>query len=135
MLKTHSKRYIEMAFGHEKRKRIADADGHGKRTGDCGDTIEIFIRVKDGRIVQTFFDINGCANTAACANTVSKLSEDKTLEEAWEIDVDDIIAYLETLPPEHYHCAQLAAGAFFLALSDYSANQRGQWKKLYANKG
>lgn len=131
----HSKQYLEMAFGYERRRRIPHPDGYGKRTGDCGDTVEIFLRVKDGRIFQTFFDIDGCINTAACAGTVAVLSENRTMAEAWDISVETIVAYLETLPAEHYHCAELAAGAFFLALSNHMANQRAPWKKLYKNEG
>lgn len=132
---THSKQYLEMAFGHEKRKRLSNPDGYGSRTGDCGDSVAFFLRIEDDRIFQAFFDIKGCLNTAACANTVSFLSEDRTIEEAWEITVEDIIAHLKTLSPEHHHCAELAAGAFFLALSNYAANQRAPWKRLYGNEG
>lgn len=135
MLAHHSKHYLEMAFGYDKRLRLPHPDGHGRRTGECGDTVEFFLRIRNGRIFQAFFDINGCINTAACANTVSLLSEGRTIGEAWEIDVEDIVAYLETLPGDHYHCAELAVGAFFLALSDYAASQRAPWKKLYGSDG
>jgi hypothetical protein len=32
----------------------------------------------------------------------------------------DIICFLETLPEDHHHCAELTAGAFCLALADYN---------------
>ena len=60
-------------------------DGYGKRTGECGDTVEMFLCINNGRIQSVSFDTDGCINTNACANTVSHLSEGKTIEKAWEI--------------------------------------------------
>ena len=53
--------------------------------------------------VSKSFDTDGCINTNACANTVSHLSEGKTIEDAWEITPEDVIEFLETLPEENYH--------------------------------
>jgi len=44
---------------------------------------------------------------------------------------DDVVAYLETLPAENTHCAELAAGAFYLALINWQELQRHPWKKSY----
>jgi nitrogen fixation NifU-like protein len=40
--------------------------------------------------------------------------------------------YLETLPSENYHCAELAVGALYLALRNFQENQRASWKKVYS---
>lgn len=37
----HSRHYFEMAFGRDRREIIEHPDGYGKRTGDCGDTVEM----------------------------------------------------------------------------------------------
>ena len=100
-------------------------------TGECGDMVEMFLGIKDSRIQSVSFDTNGCINTNACANTVSHLSEGKTIEEAWEITPEDVVEFLETLPKENYHCADLAVGAFYLALANYQELQRNPWKKPY----
>ena len=96
----HSLHYLEMAFHTDKRKIIKNPDGYGKRTGSCGDTAEIFLIVRSGRLRSVFFDMNGCMNLNACCNTVAHLAEGKTIEEAWKITPDDIVNYLETLPPQ-----------------------------------
>jgi len=131
LLKGHSKRYIEMALDQNRRIRLAAPDGCGKRTGDCGDTMEFFLQIRDGRIFKATFDMAGCLNTAVCANAVSFLTEGKTIEEAWDIAAEDIIDYLETLLFGHHHCAELAVGTFYLALSNYAAMIRAPWKKMY----
>jgi nitrogen fixation NifU-like protein len=130
----HSLHYLEMAFRNDRRGRIDNPDGYGKRTGDCGDTVEMYLSVTDGYIRSVTYDTNGCQNTNACANTVAELSEGRKVEEAWEISVEDVIAFLETLPPENFHCAELAVGALYLALRNFQEFQRQPWKKLYPQK-
>jgi len=127
----HSLNYLEMAFRHDRRERLQNPDGYGKRTGECGDTVEMFLCIKTGRIQTVSFDTDGCINTNACANTVSHLTEGKAVAEAWNIAPEDVIKFLETLSQENYHCAQLAVGAFYLALANYQELQRNVWKKPY----
>jgi nitrogen fixation NifU-like protein len=128
----HSIRYLEMAFRNERRQIIANPDGYGKRTGDCADTVEIFLTVRDGRIQSVSYETNGCMNTNACANTVAELVEGKDIASAWELTPDDVINYLRTLPPQNFHCAELAVGALYRALINFQDNQHHSWKKPYS---
>jgi nitrogen fixation NifU-like protein len=73
-------------------------------------------------------------NTNACANAAAELIEDRDIETAWELTPEDVIDYLETLPVEHFHCAELSVGALYRALRNYQDNQRAPWKKLYPCK-
>jgi nitrogen fixation NifU-like protein len=130
----HSLRYLEMAFRNDRRQIIANPDGYGKRTGDCADTVEIFLTVRDGRIQSVSYETNGCMNTNACANTVAELVEGKDVASAWELTPDDVINYLETLPPRNTHCAELAAGALYRALINFQDNQRLPWEKTVSKK-
>ena len=130
----HSLRYLEMAFRNDRRAIIAQPDGYGKRTGDCADTVEIYLMVRDGRIQSVSYQTDGCMNTNACANTVAELIEGQSVENAWEFTPEDVIDYLETLPAENFHCAELAVGALYQALRNYQDNQRTPWKKLYPRK-
>jgi nitrogen fixation NifU-like protein len=127
----HSARYLEMALSCEKRERIERPDGCGRRTGDCGDTVEFFIRTAGDRITAAAFDTDGCMDTHACANAVAHLVEGKTLAQAWKITPEVIETYLETLAEDHRHCAELAVGALYLALSNARETTRRPWKKLY----
>ena len=127
----NSLNYLVMAFRHDRRKRFNNPDGYGRRNGACGDTVEMFLSIDNGRIRTVSFDTNGCLSTNACANAVSHLSEGKTIEQAWEITPKDVIEFLETLPKENHHCADLAVGAFYVALDNYKELQRNSWKKPY----
>jgi nitrogen fixation NifU-like protein len=120
-----------MALGQERRERVVKPDGYGKRTGDCGDTVEFFLNTEKGRIRSVSYLTNGCLNTNACANTVAHLIEGGSIEAGWEITPEAVIAYLQTLPAESHHCAELAVGALYKALADLTEKTRQPWKKLY----
>jgi nitrogen fixation NifU-like protein len=130
----HSDRYLEMAFRTDRCEIISQPDGYGKNTGECGDTIEMFLTLDTDRIKWVAFDTDGCINTRACANTVAEMVEKKTLEAAWKVTAEDVIAYLETLPEDSHHCAELAVGALYRALTNARMNRRDSWKKLYQTK-
>jgi len=129
----NSLNYLQMAFGHARRGRLQEPDGYGKRTGECGDTVEMFLDIKSDRIQTVSFDTNGCLNTNACANAVAYLAEGRTCEEGWEITPENVIEFLETLAKENYHCAELTVGALYMALANYRELQRRSWKQLYQN--
>lgn len=128
---THSIKFLESAFRTDRRERLAHADGHGKQTGECGDTVEFFLSIRKDHIERISYDINGCINTNACANAIIDLLTSKSLDEAWGLDPEDVADYLETLPQDHFHCAELAIGALYLALADAREKQKASWKKLY----
>ncbi|MFO7839698.1 MAG: iron-sulfur cluster assembly scaffold protein [Desulfosalsimonadaceae bacterium] len=116
----HSLKYLEMAFRYDNQGRLEAPDGYGQRTGECGDTVEMFIGVSANRIESITYQVQGCINTNACANTVIRMAEDKNVDEVWAITPEMVVEYLETLPKNHWHCAELAVGALYQALADYN---------------
>lgn len=74
----------------------------------------MYFSVRDGRLDLLTSQIAGCLNTFACAKTLSYLAEGKTVANCWKITPEDIIEFLETLPEDHHHCAELAVGTFTL---------------------
>jgi nitrogen fixation NifU-like protein len=121
----HSDNFLRMALGYERMERVHTPDGYGTRTGECGDTVEFFLRVEDDRLKHVAFDIDGCRNTQATANTVAELTEGRSVDQAWQITPEQVAQYLETLPEDHFHCAELAVGAFYLALSSLKKDPVG----------
>jgi len=114
----HSKNFLEMAFSTDRSEYVENPDGFGSKTGECGDTSSMYLTIKDQKIEFVSYKADGCINTNACSAALSRLTEGKNFDEAWEITPEDIVEYLETLPEDETHCAELAVGAFFLALSD-----------------
>jgi nitrogen fixation NifU-like protein len=127
----HSDQFLEMAFRHDRRERVAEPDAFGKKTGDCGDTVAFYLVVRNGKIRHVAFELDGCIHTNACANTVAHLAEGCSIEQAWEISPETVSDFLKTLPPDHYHCAELTVGAFYLALANFRELRRDSWKKSY----
>ncbi len=87
--------------------------------------------ISEETISSISYTTNGCLNTNACANAVADLAHGRSLTDAWRITATDIIDYLETLPKEHDHCAELAVGALRKALADAVELERASWKKHY----
>lgn len=130
-LEGYSERFVQMASSTERYGVLEKPDGYGTRTGDCGDRIDFYLSVRGGQVRMLTFQISGCLNTFACANTVSYLVEGRTIGDCWELTPENVIQYLQSLPPDHHHCAELVVGAFYHALNDYNRKLREPWRKDY----
>lgn len=119
----HSLNYIEMAMRTDRMVRIQYPDGYSKKKGDCGDMVEFFLKGNRDRIKSVSFMVQGCMNTVACSNTVVDFAQGQSSEKAWDITPEQVINFLETLPKDHYHCAELVVGAFYLALADMTSGK------------
>jgi nitrogen fixation NifU-like protein len=110
---------------------IENPDGFGRYTGSCGDTMEIFLKVRDERIEQVKFQTDGCGTTIVCGTMATELVEGKKVSQALRINHDKILQELGGLPEEDQHCALIAATAMQMALKDYLAKKREPWKRAY----
>ena len=52
MRKVYSEEVIELFLHTKNVGEIKDADGYGKFTGPCGDTMEIYLKVKDDKNIR-----------------------------------------------------------------------------------
>jgi nitrogen fixation NifU-like protein len=120
-----------MAIETNRRAKIQHPDGYGKCGRECGDTLELFLMARNGRINSAYFHTDGCVFTVACANTVVRMIEGKPVEQAWHILPQHISDYLETLPKAEIHCAELAVNALQVALLDLRNTERQPWTKFY----
>ena len=92
--------------------------GRALGVGQCGDAIEVTLRVADERITEIRFQPCGCGYTIACASAMSELARNRTLEQALEISPQDVEAELGGLPEDHLHCARLAVNTLGEAIAD-----------------
>jgi nitrogen fixation protein NifU and related proteins len=110
---------------------IPSPDGYAVEQGDCGDSMEVFLSVRD-RVVRTArFDTLGCGYTVACGDMAMELAEGRPLTEALGVGPQTIQDELGGLPASHRHCAELAARALRRALQDALERTRAPWKKGY----
>jgi nitrogen fixation protein NifU and related proteins len=130
----HSLPFLEMAVRTDRRQVVQNADGYAKLSRECGDTMEIFLVIRNGRIHSAAFETDGCLFAVVCANAAVNLVEGKNLQEAQQLAPGDIVSYLETLPPEETHCAEQAVHVLRLAIADARDNERQPWKKFYPRR-
>ena len=126
--------FLEMALRTDTRGVLRNPDGYAKTSRECGDTVEIFLIVRNGLVTSAAFETDGCLFAVVCANAAVNLVRGKTLEEGLALSQEDIINYLETLPPEENHCAEQAIQVLRLAILDARECERQPWKKFYPRR-
>ncbi len=129
--KIYSETVIDYAMNPRNVGEIAGADGHGLVAGSCGDTMEIWLRVKGGNIDEARFWTDGCSTSIASGGMVTDMAKGKTIAQAREISQQDVLKALDGLPPDSEHCAKLAADTLKEAIRDYLKLQREPWKRAY----
>ena len=127
--------YTETVIDHSMNPRnlgdMEDADGFAKVTGSCGDTMEMWLKVKNGTIANATFLTDGCGTTIASGSIVTEMAKEKSLGEARRISQQDVLNALGGLPEESEHCALLAANTLKEAIRDYLQLKQEPWKKAY----
>ena len=130
--------YTEITIDHAMNPRnvgdMEGADGYARVTGPCGDTMEIWLKVKDGTVANATFMTDGCGATIASGSMVTEMAKGKSVSEARKISRHDVLSALGGLPEESEHCARLAANALKEAIRDYLAMKREPWKKAYRSR-
>ncbi len=116
-LPEHTQIFLEMAFRTDRQKALAHPSGVGRNVGTCRDRIEIQVAISGGIIKEVAYQLDGCLNTNACANAVAEMVEGHTVAAAWALKPATVAAFLQSLPADHFHCAELAVGAFYKALA------------------
>jgi nitrogen fixation NifU-like protein len=127
----YSETVIEHWFWPRNFQPMTTPDGYARITGPCGDTMEIFLRVRDGVIMDASFATDGCSTTIASASMVVTLAIDRSVLQARAIRQEEILESLGGLPEESEHCALLAANTLHAAIDDYLATKNAPWKRLF----
>ncbi len=99
--------------------RLDPADAVGSVKGQCGDSMEIFLRVHQGRVVESRFMTDGCGPSICAGSMVAGLAMGKSLEDAADSTGDLVLNALGGLPEDSEHCAGLAASALSAAVDDF----------------
>jgi len=116
--------YSEKVMEHFRNPRnvgeIANPDGIGKVGNPiCGDVMVLYIKVKDGIIVDAKFKTFGCGAAIATSSMVTEIVKGKSVKEALDISNRAVAEALGGLPPIKMHCSVLAEQALKAAIKDY----------------
>lgn len=127
--------YTEIAIDHALNPRnmgnMGDADGFGKVTGSCGDTMEIWLRVEGNTVVAAGFSTDGCSATLASGSMLTELVKGKSVPQALGTSQRYVLDALGGLPEGNRHCALLAVNTLKEAIKDYLIFKREPWKRAY----
>ncbi len=103
---------------------IEDPDGIGDvGNPKCGDSMRIYIRIKDEVIEDIKFKTFGCVAAVATSSMLTDLVKGKSLEEALAITNKRVAEALGGLPAIKMHCSVLAEEALQAAIKDYREKQ------------
>jgi nitrogen fixation NifU-like protein len=131
MKKTYSETVVDHALNPRNMGNLLNADGAGQITGPCGDTMQMWLKVKNGKIINAAFATDGCGTTRACGSIATETVKDKQISQAIGITQELILERLGGLPENDQHCALLAANTLNAAIKNYLALKREPWKKAY----
>ncbi|MCP3901744.1 MAG: iron-sulfur cluster assembly scaffold protein [Desulfobacteraceae bacterium] len=99
--------------------KIENPDAHGRVTGSCGDTMELFFKFEKNLVKEGSYMTNGCASSSISGSFAVELSLGKTPDELADITGEDVLKKIGRLPEEDKHCASLAAQTIQDALTNY----------------
>ncbi|MFQ5498299.1 MAG: iron-sulfur cluster assembly scaffold protein [Candidatus Zixiibacteriota bacterium] len=116
--------YNETVMDHFQNPRntgdIDDADGIGSVGNPaCGDVMKMYIKVRDGRLVDVKCKTFGCAAAIACSSITSEMVMGKQIDEAFDLTRTQVADALGGLPEEKIACSNLAPDAIRAAINDY----------------
>ncbi|MFD2158624.1 iron-sulfur cluster assembly scaffold protein [Rubritalea tangerina] len=100
---------------------MQDADSVGTvGSPDCGDMLRMWLKFteKDGKKVidRASFQSFGCQTAIAVASMATEMLKGKTIDEASQLNAQELSGDLGALPPMKIHCGQLVEGALKNAL-------------------
>ena len=88
--------------------------------GSCGDILFLSLNIQDEKIEDAMFEYIGCAGLQFCASAIIELIRGKSIEFALQIEVDDIIAFLEGISKQKYECAEIARDTLRKAINSHN---------------
>ncbi len=121
--------YKENLLDHYKNPRnhgrIIKADIHMEDSNPlCGDEIEIFLRVKDGKIEKASFEGKGCVISQATASMLTEELKGKALKEVQRMEREDILDMIGVnLTHTRIKCAMLPLMAAKKAIIEYESKK------------
>jgi NifU-like protein involved in Fe-S cluster formation len=95
----------------------------------CGDQLNFYLKVKNGKVQDVKFLSFGCASNIATASIMTEKVKGMTVEEAKKFKWKEIVEDLGGLPQQKIHCSVMAVEGLQKAIKDYEKNVDEQPKK------
>jgi nitrogen fixation protein NifU and related proteins len=92
---------------------LVNLNATGSAVGQCGDSIEVSLRIEWIKVQP-----HGCVYTLVCASAMSELAKGRHLDQALNLEPQDVATALGGLLEDHLRCARLA-NTLGEAIADY----------------
>jgi len=135
MKRVYSEKTVDHFLNPRNLGRIAGADGMGRITDPRGNTMEIYLKVKDGKVMNASFWTDGCGCSIASGSMLTELAKGKNVLDAQKITQQDVLDALGGLPQDDIRCALLAANTLKEAIKDCLAFKKEPRKTAHGGGG
>lgn len=102
--------------------RMENPDGFARVVGECGDTMEIYLKFENNRVSNASYFTDGCASSMISGSFAAELTIGRNPDELTDITSDTVLSKIGRLPEEDMHCTTLAARAVQEALTHYMSD-------------
>lgn len=103
--------------------RLEGADGYAKLTGDCGDTMEMYLMIRDEKVAKVGYFTDGCSSSSIAGSFAAELATGKEFTEVLDLRGTDVLSEIGRFPEAEEHCAHLAIRTLQEALNSYLVKQ------------
>ncbi|HBA36439.1 TPA: iron-sulfur cluster assembly scaffold protein [Candidatus Falkowbacteria bacterium] len=94
----------------------------------CGDQLDFFLKVEQGKIKEVKFLSFGCASNIATASVLTEKVKGMTIVQAKKYNWQKIVGELGGLPQQKVHCSVMAVQGLKKAIEDYENRQATEKK-------
>jgi nitrogen fixation NifU-like protein len=114
----YSEKAIDYYLNQPSMGTLSDANQVSELTGACGDTMRVYLKVDQGRIIDAKMQVLGCPGAVASAMAAMELIKGKTVKQAKRLTDRNVFRVLEELPDQKQHCIRLAVKTVQKALDE-----------------
>ena len=99
----YSEKAIDYYLEQANMGSLSDADQVSELTGPCGDTMKVYLKLEEGRILDAKIQVLGCPGAVAAAMVAMDLAKGRTVEEALEKALNEYARDNNAKDTEEHH--------------------------------
>lgn len=99
-------------------------DGYAKIKGPCGDTMEMYLKISNDKVIEISYTTDGCMTSHAAGTAATVMAKGQPVRDCIRINQSSILEHLGGMPADSEHCALLAANTFHKALRNFAVGKK-----------
>lgn len=99
-------------------------DGYAKIKGPCGDTMEMYLKISNDKVIEISYTTDGCMTSHAAGTAATVMAKGQPVRDCIRINQSSILEHLGGMPADSEHCALLAANTFHSALRNFAVGKK-----------